>query len=54
MRGILDVADPTHLVEVPVAVADWSGQAVGVEFGWRHTGDCACRLCSQHKTQSVA
>ena len=51
---IFDVAAPVHFVEVPVAAADWSGQAVGVEFGWRHTGGCACQLCSQRKTESAA
>lgn len=43
---IFDASDPSTLAEIPVSVADWSGQAVGLEFGWRHASDCSCRFCA--------
>ena len=30
----------------PILVLDQPGEAVGLEFGWRHRRDCTCRLCA--------
>jgi hypothetical protein len=42
---ILDASDPSSPSETSLIVEGEADQAVGVEFGWRHTGDCHCRFC---------
>jgi hypothetical protein len=43
---IYDARDPSSPAEIPLGAADEADQAVGLEFGWQHAGDCACSLCS--------
>ena len=44
---ILDARDPSALAEVLLGVVSEPDQAVGLEFGWRHAGDCSCPFCSK-------
>ena len=37
-----DASDPGSLAEILVGVVYEPEQAVGLEFGWRHVGDCPC------------
>ncbi len=43
---ILDASDPSAPAETSLIVEGEADQAVGVEFGWRHSGNCHCRFCS--------
>jgi hypothetical protein len=42
---IFDASDPNALVEISPIAPGVTAQAVGLEFGWRHAGDCACDFC---------
>ena len=44
---IFDASDPGSLAEILLIVAGEAERAVGVEFGWRHAGDCSCSFCSK-------
>jgi hypothetical protein len=43
---IFDASDPEALAEIPLILADGSLETVGLEFGWKHAGDCPCHLCT--------
>lgn len=43
---IFDASDPSSPAEIALIAAGEADQAVGLEFGWRHSGDCSCLLCS--------
>ncbi len=49
---IYDARDPSALTEIPLTAADRSGLAVGLEYGWKHAGDCDCSLCSDDRSGS--
>jgi hypothetical protein len=51
---IFDASDPSSLAEIPLIVAGAAEQAVGVEFGWRHDGDCPCLFCSKRPADEAA
>jgi hypothetical protein len=51
---IFDASDPSSLAEIPLIVAGAAEQAVGVEFGWRHAGDCPCLFCSKRSADEAA
>lgn len=46
---IFDASDPRALTATPILVVDEADKAVGLEFGWRHAGDCSCRFCSNDR-----
>ncbi len=50
MNGtIFDVREPCTPSELrlglPLSDPAIARHAVGIEFGWRHAGDCSCELC---------
>ena len=47
---IFDASDPSAPAEIHSNASDEADVAVGVEFGWRHVGDCSCRLCAADRT----
>ena len=49
---IYDARDPSSLTEIPLTAADRSGEAVGLEYGWKHAGDCGCHLCADDRSGS--
>jgi hypothetical protein len=51
---IFDASDPSSLAEIPLIVAGAAEQAVSVEFGWRHAGDCPCLFCSKRSADEAA
>jgi hypothetical protein len=42
---IFDASDPNALAEISPIAPGATVSAVGLEFGWRHAGGCACRFC---------
>jgi hypothetical protein len=51
---IYDASDSSSLAEIPLIVASAADQAVGLEFGWRHQGDCSCLFCSKRPVHEAA
>jgi hypothetical protein len=51
---IYDASDPSSLAEILLGVVCEPHRAVGLEFGWRHTGDCSCLLCSKPSADEAA
>ncbi len=49
-----DARDPSALAEIPLIVAGAPDQAVGVEFGWQHSGDCSCLFCAKRPADEAA
>jgi hypothetical protein len=45
--AVFDASDPSSPAEVSLGVAGEPKQAVGLEFGWQHAGDCSCHFCSR-------
>jgi hypothetical protein len=43
---IFDASDPKELAEILPIAPGAAASAVGLEFGWRHVGDCGCDFCS--------
>jgi hypothetical protein len=43
---IFDASDSSSPSEIPLGLVGELDQAVGLEFGWQHAGDCSCLLCS--------
>jgi hypothetical protein len=37
--------------EHPILVVDSLDEAVGLEFGWRHAGGCACAFCQGGRSE---
>ncbi|MGZ4199135.1 MAG: hypothetical protein ACXVP1_03005 [Thermoleophilia bacterium] len=50
---ILDASDPSAPAETSLIVEGEADQAVGVEFGWRHSGGCHCRFCASDRPVMV-
>jgi hypothetical protein len=46
---IFDASDPSSPAETSLLVEGDADQAVGVEFGWRHAGDCSCPFCANDR-----
>jgi hypothetical protein len=46
---IFDASDPSLPSEI-LNVTDETDEAVGLEFGWQHAGDCSCHLCASERT----
>jgi hypothetical protein len=51
---IFDARDPSAPAEIPLGVGGESDQAVGLEFGWQHVGDCSCLFCSTRPANEAA
>jgi hypothetical protein len=51
---IFDARDPKELAETTLIVAGAGVQSIGVEFGWRHVGDCPCPFCSERPAEGAA
>ncbi len=50
---IFDASDPSSPAEIANIVAGEADQAVGLEFGWRHAGDCSCPFCAIDRPASL-
>jgi hypothetical protein len=51
---IFDASDPRAVTEVSPTVAGAAIKVVGVEFGWRHAGDCSCLFCVHRPADEAA
>jgi hypothetical protein len=51
---IYDASDPSSPVEILLNVVRKPDHMVGLEFGWRHAGDCSCLLCSRRAADEAA
>ena len=49
---IFDASDPSLPSEI-LNVTDETDEAVGLEFGWQHAGDCSCHLCASERTETT-
>jgi hypothetical protein len=51
---VFDAADPGALAEIALIATGAATRLVGVEFGWRHAGDCPCHFCSKRAADRAA
>ncbi len=47
---IFDASVPGALAEVAFITTAAASEAVGLEFGWQHAGDCSCAFCAGEPT----
>jgi hypothetical protein len=51
---IYDASDSSSLAEILLGVVCEPDQTVGLEFGWRHAGDCSCLFCAKRSAHEAA
>jgi len=46
------IFDAAHgAAETPILRVDQLDETVGLEFGWRHAGGCACSYCTKARAE---